>query len=119
MWNVEYYDKNGNGFCGSKEPYIETDFSTFQDAESYATELRKDGYVNVKAVRDSSEKIYVIEVTTLGGLYPTTKIRQEAYNKVDDAREFCKTRYDEPEAVSDYTFRSDEHIYKILTLKLI
>lgn len=119
MWNVEYYDKNGNGFCGSIEPYIEPDFSTFQGAEACATELRKDGYINVKVVRDYSEKVYVIEVTTLDDSNSTTKISQKAYSKVDDAIEFCKTRADKPESVSDYTFRSDKYIYKILSLKLI
>lgn len=39
-------------------------------------------------------KIYCIEVMTLGGLYPTTKISQEAYNSYDKAVKFCEGRAD-------------------------
>ena len=39
-------------------------------------------------------KIYGIEVMTLGELYPTTKINQEAYDLYDKAAKFCKGIWD-------------------------
>ena len=49
-------------------------------------------------------KIYCIEVMTLGGLYPTTKISQEAYNSYDKAVKFCEGRADNPIKIDDYTW---------------
>lgn len=122
MWKVEYYEKDGKGFCGGEEPFIESDFNTFQEASACADELRKNGYVNVKALRVYSEEIYIIEVQCLieelKGKLPEKKISQEAYKKIEQARDFCKVREDKPEAITDYTYKSDKYLYKIIPLQL-
>lgn len=122
MWKVEYYEKNGDGFCGDKDPFIEPDFYTFQEASTCADELRKSGYVNVKVLRDYSEEIYIVEVQCLieqlSGILPEKKVSHEAYKEIDMARNFCKTRGDNPEKISDYTYRSDKYLYKIIPLQL-
>lgn len=46
-------------------------------------------------------KIYVIEVTKLGGLYPVSKVSQEAYTCIIEAHDFCKNRSDNPEKISE------------------
>lgn len=61
-------------------------------------------------------KIYVIEVMTLGGLYPTTKISQEAYKNYEDAKEFCSERSDNPVQINEYIWKSDQYKYSILEL---
>lgn len=122
MWKVEYYEKNGEGFCGSDDPFIEPDFNTFQEASTCADELRKSGYINVKVLRDYGEEIYIVEVQCLTeeskGKLPEKKVSQEAFKKIEEARDFCETRGDKPEAITDYTFRSDKYLYKIVPLQL-
>ena len=54
-------------------------------------------------------KIYVIEVMTLGGLYPTTKVSQEAYTGIIEAQDFFKNRSDNPEQISEMVWKSDEY----------
>ena len=64
-------------------------------------------------------KIYCIEVMTLGGLYPTTKISQEAYNSYDKAVKFCKGRADNPIKIDDYTWKSEQYKYTIIDLDVL
>ncbi len=61
-------------------------------------------------------KIYAIEVMTLGGLYPTTKVSQEAYKNYEDAKQFCSDRSDNPVQIDDYNWKSDQYKYSILEL---
>ena len=63
-------------------------------------------------------KIYVIEVMTLGGLYPVTNISQEAYMGIIEAQGFCKNRSDSPEQISEMVWKSDKYKYTILELNL-
>lgn len=63
-------------------------------------------------------KIYLIEVTKLGGLYPTVKVSQEAYTGIIEAQEFCKNRSDNPEQVSEMVWKSEEYKYTILEANL-
>lgn len=63
-------------------------------------------------------KIYVIEVMTLGGLYPTTKVSQEAYTGIIEAQNFCKNRSDKPEQINEMVWKSDKFKYTILELNL-
>lgn len=51
-------------------------------------------------------KIYCINVMILGGLYPITKINQEAYNSYEKAVEFCENRGDNPVKINEYTWKS-------------
>lgn len=61
-------------------------------------------------------KVYVIEVMTLGGLYPTTKVSQEAYSSYELAKEFCSSRSDNPIQIDDYNWKSEQYKYSILVL---
>lgn len=63
-------------------------------------------------------KVYAIEVMTLGGLYPTTKVNQEAYSSYELAKEFCSNRSDNPAQVDDYNWKSDQYKYSILELNV-
>ena len=63
-------------------------------------------------------KIYIIEVMTLGGLYPTTKVSQEAYTGIIEAQDFCKSRSDNPKQISEMVWKSDSYKYTILELNL-
>lgn len=63
-------------------------------------------------------KIYVIEIIKLGGLYPTSKVSQEAYTGIIEAQDFCKNRIDNPEKISEMKWKSKEYAYDILELDL-
>ena len=63
-------------------------------------------------------KIYVIEVMTLGGLYPVTNISQEAYTGIIEAQDFCKNRSDNPQKISEMIWKSSKYKYTILELNL-
>lgn len=63
-------------------------------------------------------KIYIIEITKLGGLYPTSKVSQEAYTDIIEAQYFCKNRSDNPEKISEMKWKSKEFVYDILELNL-
>lgn len=63
-------------------------------------------------------KIYVIEVMTLGGLYPVTNISQEAYTGIIEAQNFCKNRSDNPEQINEMVWKSSKYKYTILELNL-
>lgn len=62
--------------------------------------------------------IYVIEIVKLGGLYPTSKVSQEAYTGIIEAQDFCKNRSDNPEKISEMKWKSKEYVYNILELDL-
>lgn len=61
-------------------------------------------------------KVYAIEVMTLGGLYPTTKVSREAYSNYELAKEFCSNRSDKPIQIDDYNWKSEQYKYSILVL---
>lgn len=63
-------------------------------------------------------KIYVIEIMTLGGLYPVTNISQEAYTGIIEAQEFCSMRSDNPKKINEMVWKSDKYKYTILELYL-
>lgn len=63
-------------------------------------------------------KVYVIEVMTLGGLYSTTKVSQEAYSSYELAKEFCSSRSDNPLQIDDYNWKSDQYKYSILVMEV-
>lgn len=62
------------------------------------------------------EDIPLFSVCTTGGLYPTTKISQEAYKNYEDAKEFCSDRSDNPVQINEYIWESDQYKYSILEL---
>jgi hypothetical protein len=63
--------------------------------------------------------IYIIEVLTLGGLYPVSHINQEAYDSYEKAKRFIESRSDRPIKKSDYEWKSEDYKYTILTLNVI
>ena len=66
--------------------------------------------------KDNIMKVYVIEVMTLGGLYPVIKVSQKAYSTYELAKEFCSNRSDAPIQIDDYNWKSDRYKYSILIL---
>lgn len=62
------------------------------------------------------DKVFIIEVTTLGGLYNTSKVSQEAYSTYDSAKYFCENRGDKPKQIDDFTWISEYHKYTILEI---
>ena len=64
-------------------------------------------------------KIYCIEVMTLGGLYPTTKISQEAYNSYDKAVKFCEGRAERLDSASNRMHSREGVSIEISTIALI
>ena len=52
---------------------------------------------------------------TLGGLYPTTKVSQEAYDNYELAKNYS-SRFDKPIQIDDYNWKSDRYKYSILVL---
>ena len=69
--------------------------------------------------KEIAMKLYCVEVMTLGGLYPTTKISQEAYNSYDKAVKFCEGRADNPIKIDDYTWKSEQYKYTIIDLDVL
>lgn len=53
---------------------------------------------------------------TLGKLYSTTKINQEAYDSYDKAVKFCKGRWDNSIKGDDYTWKLEQYKYTIINL---
>ena len=64
-------------------------------------------------------RIYCIEVMTLGGLYPTTKISPDAYDSYDKDVRFCEGRGDKPVKIDDYNWKSKKHKYTIVDLNVL
>lgn len=64
------------------------------------------------------ETVFIIEVGTLfedGEIkFWSTKVSQEAYKNIEDAKHFCKTRSDNPSKISEYEYESESHRYKII-----